>query len=130
MTDSELEGSLTVQYEMDQSSSDHALMGNLTIAADSMVGDLEAAILVAISARQPAMHKFNITYRDQTLRSTKPLSHYGIQDHSIVKIIPNKRCDTTLLDLFVFAVYMSLNISINLYNKWMFRYGLSEVVYH
>lgn len=64
----------------------------------------------------------NISFEGRSLDESRTLSYYHIEHNSTVQIEAAKDMKTCVLDLVVFLLYIGLNIVLNLYNKWMFRY--------
>jgi len=68
-----------------------------------------------------------LSFEGRTLKNDQTLAFYHIEDSSVVEVKAPKDAKTFILDLVVFAIYIALNIAINLYNKWMFSVLKFEV---
>ena len=72
----------------------------------------------------------NIFFEGRTLDDSKTLAFYHIDNASTVEVSATKSSKTFFVDLLVFFVYIGLNMAINLYNKWMFRYiNLASILF-
>lgn len=71
----------------------------------------------------------NISFEGRSLDDSKTLAFYHIDNASTVEVSATKGTRAFCCDMLVFLVYIGLNIAINLYNKWMFRYVNVAFIY-